>query len=393
MNMAQQTQQQQPPIPDELKLAPTDRSFLKIVQDSFPNTEKPATRFGHLSGYMYDESRPEHEYVGGAEKWVNHLVGSDKYKFPANHEEILRRDAVNMTRSIMVDSTSDSPLHFVSLAPGAAFSTQDIHVVRAFQEATQNGLYMSHSLDINADFADDPRKILSTEFSNLHFSSSSHDLYDESITQGINASVEEMKRKASTKPRRTVAFYSGGTLGNIGLTAKEIEQGYPTRKFADHLKMQIDYEADESYLIISHNAQNDPSVLNNYAGKAHAEFAMHALSRIQFELPTVNFHPNQFYYKRGFDRRFEVVTHSAMSKKDQVFKIGNKEIHVAKGQEACRVGHGFQITNSRMGDLMHHAGLVRIASFGSNDGHTFFQVAKASQKLMAELRKKNNYTP
>jgi uncharacterized SAM-dependent methyltransferase len=375
---------------DNLELSPLDRTFLRVAQDSFPNTDKPASRFGYLSGYMYDESDPSHNYVGGAEKWTSHLEHSRDYKFPHNHLEILEHDSQNMVDMILADSDSDSPLHFTSVASGSAFKDQDIHVVRAFQKALGENFRDCHGLDINADFADDPRKILGEEFPNLHFSSAQHDIYQTPLTQGMTDSLSS-RRKIS--PRRTVAFYSGGTIGNIGLTATELKLGFPIKKIADHLKLQVDYEADESYLIVSHNAQNDPSVVDNYSGEHHARFALHGLNRIQFQLPTTNFNPTLFRYERTFDSELDLVSHSAVSQRTQAFKIGNKDVRVANDDEACRVGHSFQITNTRMGNILHTGGLVRLGFFMSDDQHTIYQVVKASDKLMQDLRKKHSVSP
>lgn len=371
---------------DDLELSPLDRTFLRVARDSFPNTDKPATRHGYLSGYMYDEDQPAQSYIGGATKWMDHLAQSKKYKFPRNHQEILEHDSKKMVELILADSVSESPMHFASIASGSAFKDQDMHLVREFEKSLGKNFRDCHGLDINKDFANDPQKILSDEFPNIYFSSSQHDIYQVPITHGM---LENISRNRTVKPRRTVAFYSGGTIGNMGLTTKEMELGFPTKKIADHLKLQVDYEADESYLIVSHNAQNDQSVLKNYEGDVHARFAMHGLYRIQFELPTTNFNPKTFEYGVHYDPKRDVVIHSAISKRNQAFKIGTKEVVVQKGQEACRVGHSFQITNARMGNVLSEAGLIRIGFFMSDDQHTVYQVVKASDKLMQELRKKN----
>lgn len=374
---------EQPKTADGL-MGRIDRHFLKVAQDSFPNTLTPASRFGWLSGYMYDESIPALNYIGGADKWTKFISNTDTYKFRDNNREISKNNAHDVIESILQDSISSAPFLFTGIASGTEFSHQEIHYARALYQQTEGLLKGLHVFDGNYDFASQSRDIVETELPGAYFSASVHDIYKSPITLGL----KNCFNKESAQPRRTLAVYSGGTIGNIGLTSKELEQGFPIKNIADHLRQQIDHDADESYLIVSHNAQNDPSVLENYSGEAHANFALSALHRIKRELQTRNFDPHNFRYEASYDPKLELVRHSAISTRDQVFSIGNKEVHLSKDQEACRVGHSFQITSARMGEILHAADLIRIATVASDDGNTLHTVAKATRKLLQSQKRK-----
>ena len=366
-----------------------DSDFFRISRESFPNTNSGAQRFGYWPSFMYDRSRPEIGYIGGAERWVSFLESDDnQYTFTANDVEVFSNNADAMAEAILLDSESSAPMHFVGLASGSTFKRKELLVAQAFNTATPV-IDQCHVLDISCDFAREPQKIVQCQLPNVKFTGSAHDLYRHTLTDGIGHAAA---LHGSVIPRRTVAVYTGGTVGNIGLTAAEMKaRTFPTKKIADHLKLQIDHEAEESYLIISHNAQTDESVLSNYRGKSHEAFALNPLDRIKRELPTVNFEPSRFSYDCMFDRDLSAVAHMAISSEDQVFKIGNREVHIKAGEEAARIGHSFQITNARMGEILDLAGFIRIATYYSSDQNTIVQVAKAKPSTMKALRRK--YTP
>lgn len=360
--------------------AAADKAFLKIAQGSFDGE-----LLGYLASYSYDESEPELGYVGGADKWNDFSSQTKKYRFKKNGQEILQRHADDIAEEVVKYTGEEHSVHFYSIAPGTQFEEQDIHLVRAFNNAAMGRkISLCTILDINADFARKPRELLNREFPSMYAASAVHDIYREPITQSIHGNPFGTERKS-------VALYTGGTVGNIAMRRRD--KGFPERQLTSHLQLQFDYSADESYLVLAHNTQTSQDVLDNYSEEVHERFALGSLHNIAHRLPTDNFDPESFAYDNFYDHQTGLVAHNAVSKKAQTFRIGNKTYKCQKGDVAARIGNSFQISNDRMGEMTAKAEIIRLRSFSSADNCTTFQVLKASRNLITKLRARNGYIP
>lgn len=368
-------------MPPKNQTAQVDKVFLKVAQGSFDGH-----LLGHLASYSYDESDPQTGYVGGAEKWNDFSSQTKKYRFKKNGQEILQKHSEDIAEEVVKYTGEEHSVHFYSIAPGTQFEEQDMHLVRAFNNASKGRkISLCTILDINADFAQEPQRILNKEFPSMYAASAVHDIYREPITQSIHGNPFGTARKS-------VALYTGGTVGNIVM--RRYDSGtFPERPLITHLQLQFDYSADESYLVLAHNTQTSKDVLENYSEDIHERFALSSLHNIAHRLPTDHFDPESFAYDNFYDHKTGLVGHDAVSKRKQVFKIGGKIYRFEKGDVATRIGNSFQISNDRMGETTAKAEIIRLRSFSSADNCTTFQVLKASRNLIAKLRAKHGYTP
>lgn len=354
--------------------------FLQVAQKSFAGEY-----LGHLASYSYDESCPADNYVGGGQKWENFVNNTKKYHFVNNDRQLLTDYSVDMAREVVSYSDLKNDFHFFGIAPGSEFQNKDRKVLDAFNTVAQDRQVVFWTgVDINPDFVEEPKKIIGKEFPNIYLGGGgTHDIFDEPVTKAIS------NKRVEANARTSIVLYSGATVGNIATTSKS--RGFPEKKLISNLQMLVDYSADESYLIVCHNAQTSKSVLENYSEDVHSEFALNSLFRIKRELPTTDFDPTAFAYDNFYEHETGLVAHIARSTRNQKFMIGDRSFSFDKGQVACRIGNSYQISNSRMGEICNTTGFIRLKSYRSEDGHTCYQLLKASDTLIEKLRRKYNY--
>ena len=358
----------------------TDSVFLQVAQKSFAGEY-----LGHLASYSYDKSCPEEGYIGGGQKWENFVNTTTKYHFVNNDRQLLADYSVDMAREVVSYSDLKNDFHFFGIAPGSEFQNKDRKVLNAFNTVAQGReVVFWTGVDINPDFVEEPKKIIGKEFPNVYLGGGgTHDIFDEPVTKAIS------NKRVEANARTSIVLYSGATVGNIATTAKS--RGFPEKKLISNLQMLVDYSADESYLIVCHNAQTSKSVLENYSEDVHSEFALNSLFRIHRELPTTDFDPTAFAYDNFYENGTGLVGHLARSTRKQKFMIGNRSFAFEKGEVACRIGNSYQISNNQMGEICNTTGFIRLKSYRSDDDHTCYQLLKASDTLIEKLRRKYNY--